>query len=172
MRTKRASADRSAEVATDFKEHGNDLYAQKSYRDAVDAYTSGLNAKPTTQALRVSLLNNRAACNLALKNYGQVLKDTGLIIALCIHREEVAPVKALYRAAQALVALERWEESRDVVERAKSVQGEATKAEWKRLGEEIERTQKREAERRERLRREKLGRIALEQAIKVSSYTS
>ncbi|ORX36324.1 hypothetical protein BD324DRAFT_580799 [Kockovaella imperatae] len=154
------------EVATNFKNHGNELYAQKSYRDAVDAYTSGLNAKPTISELRVSLLNNRAASHLALKNYGSVLKDTGLIIALCIQQGETAPIKALYRAAQALIALERWREAKDVVQRAKQIPGEENKVEWRKLDETIESSQKREAEKRERIRREKLSSSALDQAIK------
>ena len=104
-----------------------------------------------------------------MKNHGKVLKDTGLIIALSIQKGEVAPAKALYRAAQALVALDRWEEARDVVERAKSIPGEDGKAEWKKLGDEIERTQKREADWKERDRRERLGKLAVQQAIKVSS---
>lgn len=158
-------------MATNFKDHGNELYAQKSYRDAIEAYTSGLNAKPKTQPLRISLLNNRAASNLALKNHGQVLKDTGLIIALCIQSGETPPVKAMYRAAQALVALERWKEASDVVQRAKQIPGEEAKVEWKKLEDTIESSQRREVERKERIRREKLSQVALDQAIKVSHNT-
>ena len=136
------------------------------------AYTSGLDAKPQSQDIQTNLLNNRAAANLALKNYGAVLKDTGLIIVLSIQSNKMAPVKALYRAAQALVALERWSEAQDIVSRVMETPGEGTKSEWKNLEEDIGRGQRRDAERTERLRREKLGKRALRDAIEVSDPLS
>ena len=103
-----------------------------------------------------------------MKNYGLVLKDTSVIIALCIQSGEVAPIKTLYRSAQALVALERWTEAGDVIKRAKEIPGEAGKAEWKTLEEKIESSLRKEMERKERIRREKMTVAALDQAIKVS----
>lgn len=158
-----------AEVATNFKTHGNELYAQKSYKDAVEAYTSGLNAGPIDTALRISLLNNRAQSHIFLKNYGAALKDTGLIIALSLQNHTLPPAKALYRAGQSLVALERWKEARDVVQRGKELPGEADKPEWKRLGDEVEKGQRRVVEKAERERRATLGKAALRKAIEVSS---
>lgn len=148
-----------------FKDHGNELYVQKSYKDAVVAYTSGIDAGPTDGALRVTLLSNRAACNLALKNYGLVLKDAGTVIALCVQEKKTVPPKALFRAAQALVGLERWREARDVVNRGK----EGDEKTWRELETRIEKGVKAEIERAERLRRERLGKKALREAIDVGS---
>ena len=156
------------EIATNFKNHGNELYAQKSYRQAIQAYSQGLEAGPDDPILRESLLNNRAACNLALKNFGAVLKDTRVIIALASVDGKDPPVKAMYRAAQSLVALERWDEARDCVGRAKMLGGETGVGMWKFLEEEVNRGQRRMAERLERERREKSRREALKRALLVS----
>jgi hypothetical protein len=164
-------ADLGSDVAANFKNHGNELYVQKSYRDAVDAYTSGIEAGPTDADLRISLLNNRAASNLALKNYGAVLRDTGVIIALCTNpaggKRKPVPPKAMYRAAQALVALERWKEAGDVVARGKELPGEVTTV-WAELEGKVEKGTRTVEERRERIRRERLGKEALNQAVEVS----
>ena len=153
------------EVALNFKNHGNELYAQKSYKDAIEAYTSGVKAGPSDQALRISLLNNRAQSHLFLKNYGAALRDAGVIIALCIQDQKPPPVKALYRAAQALVALERWKEAKDVVKRGREMPGEENKPEWKKLEDDAEKGQRRVVERFERERRAKLGKSALRKAV-------
>lgn len=151
-----------------FKNHGNELYAQKSYKDAVVAYTSGVDAGPTDSALRISLLNNRAQSHLFLKNYGAALKDTGTIIALSLKDNKVPPVKAMYRAAQSLVALERWKEASDVIQRGKAIPSEEAKAEWKKLEEAVEKGQRRVIESTERERRTRLGKAALRKAVEVS----
>jgi tetratricopeptide (TPR) repeat protein len=156
-----------AEVAMNFKNHGNELYSQKTYKEAVEAYTQGVTAGPVDFDLRISLLNNRAAANLALKNYRATLKDTGAIIALSIKAGKVPPVKSLYRSGQALICLERWDEARDVVKRGREMKGEENKPEWKKLGEDVEKGQRTVEERRERERRTTLGKIALKRAIQV-----
>jgi len=158
------------EIALNFKNHGNELHAQRSYRDAIEAYTSGLTSGPTSSDLRVSLLNNRAACNLALRNYGAVLKDTGVIIALTSTEVGQAPTKAMYRAAQSLVALGKWQEAKDCVERGQGLakqQMDVAEA-WGVLEEQVERGTRKEVEGKERLRREKLGAEALRRAIEVN----
>ncbi|BEJ13279.1 hypothetical protein CspHIS471_0304530 [Cutaneotrichosporon sp. HIS471] len=154
------------EVAINFKNHGNELYAQKSYRDAIDAYTSGLNSGPEDEALRVSLLNNRAACNIALKNMGVVLRDTSAIIALAAAKNKDPPSKALYRAAQALVHLERWEEASDVIKRGKGLWSEgANQKIWEVLEDQVKVGEKRVFERIERGRRKTLTEAARRTAI-------
>lgn len=155
-------------MATNFKNHGNELHAQRSYRDAIQAYTSGLDSGPQDQDLRISLLNNRAACNLALRNHGAVLKDVGVIIALTSTRGGLPPVKAMYRAAQSLIALERWELARDCVTRGKGLVQADGKL-WKVLEGDVDKGQMREAERAERGRRERLSQKALSRAVEVSS---
>jgi hypothetical protein len=54
------------EIASNFKEQGNDCFKQKRYRDALGFYNQALEAKPTDKNLKESLLLNRAACNLEL----------------------------------------------------------------------------------------------------------
>jgi len=148
-----------------FKNHGNELHAQRRYHDAIQAYTSGLEAGPTDPDIRVSLLNNRAACNLALKNHRAVLRDTGVIIALSSTEGKEPPLKAMYRAAQSLVALERWDEARDVVYRGRQCKGEDQA--WVVLGDQVEKGQRREVEKIERERRETLRKQALWRAVQV-----
>ncbi|KAK4685604.1 tetratricopeptide repeat protein 4, partial [Tremellales sp. Uapishka_1] len=153
------------EVALNFKNHGNELYAQKSYKDAITAYTQGLDAAPKDEALRISLLSNRAACNLPLKNFGAVLKDTGVVIALAAAKGDAPPVKAMYRAAQSLVALEKWTEARDCIERGGALKGEEGNAVWKGLLDRVDMGESTVEERKERARREKVGKEALRRAV-------
>ncbi|TXT04267.1 hypothetical protein VHUM_04265 [Vanrija humicola] len=153
------------EVALNFKNHGNELYAQKSYKDAVAAYTQGLDASPKDAALRTSLLNNRAACNVALRNYGQVLKDTSAIIALSATLGTPAPAKALYRAAQALVALDKWDEAEDVIARGRALPGEEKNKAWNELSTLCEGSKRRVLGNAERERRAPLQLAALQRAI-------
>jgi tetratricopeptide (TPR) repeat protein len=156
------------EIAGNFKDHGNELYIQKSYKEAVKSYTEGLEAAPVDFDLRISLLNNRAASNLFLKNYGAVLKDAGVVIALCTKDKKPVPIKALFRAGKALLALERWKEAKDVVDRGKLMASEKDRKDWETLEKEIESGWRKVVERAERIRREKLGKAALQTAIVVS----
>ncbi|KZS97600.1 TPR-like protein [Sistotremastrum niveocremeum HHB9708] len=95
------------EVASNFKDQGNEHFRDKRYRDAASVYTQGIDVKPGPEILE-PLLCNRAACNLELKNYGSVLKDCSK--ALTINPKSQ---KALYRSGCALVALERYDEAID-----------------------------------------------------------
>jgi hypothetical protein len=108
---------------------------------------------------------------LFLKNYGAALRDAGTIIALCIKEGQVPPVKALYRAAQSLVKLERWTEAGDVIRRGREIPGEEHKAEWKKLEEEVEKGIRRVMEKAEREKRERLSKIALRKAVEVCACT-
>jgi tetratricopeptide (TPR) repeat protein len=155
------------EIALNFKDHGNELYLQKSYKEAVKSYTEGLDAGPVDFDLRISLLNNRAASHLFLKNYASVLKDAGVVIALCTKEKKPVPIKALFRAGKALVALERWKEAKDVVDRGKQLASEKDKKDWELMDKDIESGWRRVVERAERIRREKQGKFALQAAIEV-----
>lgn len=75
------------------------------------------------------------------------------------------PKKALFRAAQALVALERWTEAKDVVQRG--LEGNAEDKAWKELEGKVELGIKRVMERKERERRDVLSKKALKEAINV-----
>ncbi|ODN80704.1 hypothetical protein L202_02870 [Cryptococcus amylolentus CBS 6039] len=161
------------EVALNLKNHGNELYGQKSYADAIVAYTQAIDAKPADHRLRITLYNNRAACHLMLKKYSSVLEDTSSTIAIYSAGkksgldQDKGLVKALWRSAQALVALRRWQEAGDVIPRgadlAKEV-GEDTEG-WDKLRVQVEKGIKQVEEQAERLRRETMTKLALKQAV-------
>ncbi|WVQ78772.1 hypothetical protein IAT38_000863 [Cryptococcus sp. DSM 104549] len=158
------------EVALNFKNHGNELHAQKSYAEAIKAYTEGLDTNPPSVTLRITLLNNRAACHLVLKNYGSVLKDTGAVIALYSTGKaatDKALVKALFRAAQSLIALERWKEAADVLGRGRDVAAQVgeDKAVWDKLQGDVLKGVKKVTDRVERVRRENMSKMALKKAV-------
>ncbi|CAD6961497.1 unnamed protein product [Tilletia laevis] len=101
------------EIAENFKGQGNDYFKGKRYRDAITFYTKAVDAKPTDPTLSESIYLNRAACNLELKNYGKVLRDTSSALTL-----NPTSSKAFYRAARALLALRRPAEALDCCTRA------------------------------------------------------
>ncbi|KAJ1653976.1 HSP70/90 co-chaperone [Dispira simplex] len=94
------------EIATNFKNQGNDCYREKRYRDAIIYYTKALAQDCQDQELNATCLTNRAAVNLELQNYRRVLND-------CHRALQIFPknVKALYRSAKACRALEKFEEA-------------------------------------------------------------
>jgi len=106
------TAPRMVEVATNFKEQGNEYFKGRKYREAVGFYTQGIEAKPDDSVLMEALLCNRAACNLELKNFGSVLRDCASAIRL-----NSTCSKAYYRSAQALLALDRVDEALDACDR-------------------------------------------------------
>jgi hypothetical protein len=57
------------EIAQNFKEQGNDYFKGKRYREALNFYTQGVDAKPTDPVIQEALLCNRAACNLELSKH-------------------------------------------------------------------------------------------------------
>ncbi|TFK29260.1 40S ribosomal protein S7 [Coprinopsis marcescibilis] len=101
------------EIATNFKEQGNNYFKGKRYREALGFYTQGVDAKPTDQHLMNVLLCNRAACNLELKNYGSVLRDCSTAL-----KSDPTLAKAYYRSGQALLTLDRVDEALDCCDRS------------------------------------------------------
>jgi len=114
-------------------------------------------------------LSNRAACNVALRQWKQVLKDTSTIIALAAANEDPSkrdpPAKALFRAAQALAGLGKWDEATDAIERGRKIPGEEDKAWWGTLITDVEKGKKADAERQERNRRKTLTEQAEKMAV-------
>ncbi|OCF58075.1 hypothetical protein L486_04104 [Kwoniella mangroviensis CBS 10435] len=161
------------EVATNFKNHGNELHLQRSYSEAVKAYTSGLDSNPKDLKLKITLLNNRAQSNLLLKNHKSVLRDVGTIIALYTTEslESDKPlIKAMYRVSNSLIALERWKEALDVITRAKKeiqdgkITGEDITL-WDGLEDKVIKGQKRDEDRMKRIRKENVIKGLMERAI-------
>ncbi|KAG8821778.1 hypothetical protein FRC19_007258 [Serendipita sp. 401] len=107
------------EIATNFKDQGNDYFKSKRYREALGFYNQALDAKTTEKALLESLHLNRAACNLELQNYGSVLRDCSKVLAT-----NPSSLKAFYRSALALIALERSTEAIDCCNRALGIERE------------------------------------------------
>ncbi|CAD6892519.1 unnamed protein product [Tilletia controversa] len=150
------------EIAENFKGQGNDYFKGKRYRDAITFYTKAVDAKPTDPTLSESIYLNRAACNLELKNYGKVLRDTSSALTL-----NPTSSKAFYRAARALLALRRPAEALDCCTRAGAQVVQADpgfKALMARAEKEAEVEGRREREGVERERRK----VEEERAVKVA----
>lgn len=99
------------EIATNFKNQGNECFQAKQFQHAVQYYTQGLDADCGVDGLNVALFLNRAACNLKLKNYRRCIEDCKRALQI----DEVN-VKACYRAGQALLAVDRLEEGRQILD--------------------------------------------------------
>ncbi|CUA76725.1 hypothetical protein RSOLAG22IIIB_02194 [Rhizoctonia solani] len=115
------------EIASNFKDQGNEYFKSRRFREAMGFYTQGVEAltiqsidgKPKIvdvqekdRPLYNALLLNRAAANLELENFGRVLKDAKLVL-----ETDPRSSKALFRAAKALVKLRRYEEALDACNR-------------------------------------------------------
>ncbi|KAG8807622.1 hypothetical protein FRC17_004379 [Serendipita sp. 399] len=107
------------EIATNFKNQGNDYFKSKRYREALGFYNQAVDSKPTETILLESLYLNRAACNLELQNYGSVLRDCSKVLIT-----NPSSLKAFYRSALALIALERSPEAIDCCNRALDIEPE------------------------------------------------
>ncbi|KAL0074646.1 hypothetical protein J3Q64DRAFT_1777678 [Phycomyces blakesleeanus] len=103
------------EIAENFKNQGNDCFREgkPKYKDAVDYYTKAIETDCSDKKLMEACYANRAAVNLELGNLGRAIRDC----AKCL---ELNPtnVKALYRSARALFALDRLDEAYDCCEHA------------------------------------------------------
>ncbi|KAJ1311443.1 hypothetical protein OPQ81_009932 [Rhizoctonia solani] len=115
------------EVASNFKDQGNEYFKSRRFREALGFYTQGIETltiqsvdgkpkivqvSPKDRPLYNALLLNRAATNLELENFGKVLKDVKLVL-----ETDPQSSKALFRAAKALVKLRRYEEALDACDR-------------------------------------------------------
>jgi methylenetetrahydrofolate reductase (NADPH) len=155
------------EIAENFKEQATERHQAGQLRDALGFYNQGIEAKPENQQLRLSLLLNRAACNLSLGNHGSVLRDTGVVL-----KETPESAKAYFRAASSLIALSRWEDASDCITRGKQLPSELSAEKqktWEGLESKVAKGTLTVQERTERERRAKVGQEALRRAIEVSS---
>ena len=114
------------EVATSFKERGNESFSERGLKDAKEFYTKAINVllievrrrQTSTEngeegevdkekvkkevAVLEACLVNRAACHLSLKNYRSCTLDCAT--ALRINPENI---KAYYRSSRALLSLNK-----------------------------------------------------------------
>ncbi|ORY63073.1 uncharacterized protein BCR38DRAFT_435806 [Pseudomassariella vexata] len=132
------------EVGSEFKERGNECFKEKDWTNAKEFYTKGVlvlaaeerkRAKPGEQttttaaeeetpedevekqrAVMETLYVNRAACHLELKNYRSCTID-------CASALRINPrnIKAFYRSAKALLAVNRIEEADDACARGLAI---------------------------------------------------
>ncbi|KAI8381258.1 uncharacterized protein BYT42DRAFT_299116 [Radiomyces spectabilis] len=153
------------EIAENFKNQGNDCFkaGKYKYQDAITFYTRAIDTDCADKKITEACLANRAAVNLELGNYGRVLRDC----AKCL---EMNPrhVKALYRSARALLALDRAQEAHDCCEHGLAVDPDNTAL--KAMKEKcIQRQEALEARQRRKEEKEKADREAkenLEKALK------
>ncbi|CAG8516836.1 5122_t:CDS:2 [Paraglomus occultum] len=112
------------EVAENFKNQGNDAFKSgpEHYQDAITYYTKALEAQCNDMKLIEIIYVNRAAVNLELQlnlleNYRRVLND-------CAQALKLNPknVKAYYRSAKALYALDKMDEALDCCERGLQIE--------------------------------------------------
>ncbi|KFA60227.1 hypothetical protein S40285_07730 [Stachybotrys chlorohalonatus IBT 40285] len=126
------------ENGSDFKDRGNESFKVKHYADAKEFYTKGIlilageerkrskgeattdpDGAPDTQqviaqqrAALEALYVNRAACHLELRNYRSCWTDGAAALRL-----NPTNIKACYRSARALLAVDRIAEADDVCAR-------------------------------------------------------
>ncbi|KAL2009659.1 hypothetical protein VTN00DRAFT_5466 [Thermoascus crustaceus] len=117
------------EVAQNFREQGNESAKAKNWKDAKEFYNKGIAVltakedqweKPEDVAKEQKLLReveeacyiNRALCNLELKNYRSTTLDCASALKL-----NPKNVKAYYRSAMALLALDKVAEAEDAASR-------------------------------------------------------
>jgi tetratricopeptide (TPR) repeat protein len=120
------------EVASGFKERGNECFKTKGWKDAKEFYGKGVQilllevrkrqkgeggaveeneVREEVSVLEACLIN-RAACHLELKNYRSCVMDCGSAI-----RINGKNIKAFYRSAKALLALDKIAEADDACAR-------------------------------------------------------
>lgn len=99
------------EIATNFKNQGNECFKARQYKTAVKYYTQGIEVECGVDAIVVALHINRAACNLELKNYRRCIEDCKQVLLL-----DENNVKACYRAGRAFFAVERYVEAKQILQ--------------------------------------------------------
>ncbi|EHY58891.1 Hsp70/Hsp90 co-chaperone cns1 [Exophiala dermatitidis] len=170
-----------AEIAQGFKERGNEMVAEKKWSDAKEFYSKGIAVlvdksedkwdKPADmeaemkqrKALEEQLYTNRALCNLELKNYRSTILDCAAAI-----RINPSNVKAHYRSASALLALDKVLEALDVASRGAKIDPDNTplKNLLERIRTRAKAKEEQDRRRQAELRRKQEEKAALEAALK------
>ncbi|GME84452.1 unnamed protein product [Ambrosiozyma monospora] len=157
------------EVATNFKNQGNDCYKAKQYKDAIEFYTKGLDVCCGKDDINAALYLNRCACNLELKNYRRCINDAKECLKI-----QPKNIKALFRSAKAFFAVERYDEAEQILLFAKGL--DEKNAAVNALIKTIEDKKRKIREREERKRKEEEERQrvqeTLNQALKMRGFTN
>lgn len=150
------------EIAQNFKDKGNQYYQGKRYSEAVAFYTQGLQAKPPPGALERTLRLNRAACNLELRNFRQVILDTEAVL-----QGDALNEKAYYRRARAQIALKKIDDAFATLSDATkhNVRNDALRRLAQQVQKAFDERRRRQEESAEQARRTNLNNKALTQAI-------
>jgi len=115
------------ERAQNFKSQANDNFREKKFKEALQFYTQGLGdlSPELHEETKRTLWCNRAACHLELGNYRSCIRDCASVLTPSerevpeedkdIHQK--TNLKALFRCAKALIALERLDDAQDALQR-------------------------------------------------------
>lgn len=103
------------EVATNFKNQGNEAYKEKRYGDALQFYDKALEVKCGVVAIDTACYINKAACNLELRNYRRCINDCKAALILDPKNQ-----KAIFRSCTAFLAVGRAQEALELCDYAKS----------------------------------------------------
>ncbi|XP_049879215.1 protein unc-45 homolog B [Pectinophora gossypiella] len=94
------------EEAETYKNKGNEAFKAENFEEAISLYSKAISLSDKDSRDAATYLKNRAAAYLKIKDYDKAIKDCD--DALAIVPEDP---KALFRRAQALETLERFEEA-------------------------------------------------------------
>ncbi|KAJ2959127.1 hypothetical protein NQZ79_g5391 [Umbelopsis isabellina] len=158
------------EIAENFKNQGNECYKKGriGYQDAIKFYTQALDVDCQDQKLNEACYANRAAVNLELQNYGKVLRDC----AKCLGLND-KNVKAFFRSAKALYALDRLVEAVDCCEHALAVDPEnkAVILEKERCQKKLDQLNEKKRKEEERKRKEEEKKAKIDLLVKERNIT-
>lgn len=139
------------EIATNFKNQGNDAFKGKDYRSAIEYYTKGLAVKSGVKDLETKLYLNRAQCNLEIKNYRRCINDSQSALKL-----DPKLLKAYYRMGKAFLKLDKLKDSREAIEFGLSIDNDADLMKLLQQVQQRQESLHKAEEKREKLRSEKV----------------
>jgi ankyrin repeat protein len=94
--------DESKKLALGIKQEGNQFFANKEWKMAIDSYTKAIEEDPTD----ATFYSNRSACYMHIEDYDAALQDA----VICRQLKPDWP-KACYRMAVARYSLKRYEDA-------------------------------------------------------------
>ncbi len=108
--------EKPSDRADYLKSRGNDFYRKNDYKEAIKCYTEGINVKSGMNYVDAALYLNRAACNLAVKNYRKCIDDC----KECLERQQ-KNIKAFYRMGNAYFHIEKYDEAENALKAAVTI---------------------------------------------------